>query len=178
MAADLFELEGDHYILLVAMDYYSRFPEIRHLSSTRSANVISAMTEIFACHGIPSEIGSDNGPQFSGAEFQQFAVKLGFRHITSSPRYPQGNGLVERCVQTVKAMLKKARFTGESFSLALLAYRATPHETTIESPAHLLMDRRLRTTLPMLPSHLEPEVVSWNIVHSKDQQKSSTVDLL
>ena len=55
VAADLFELEGDHYILLV--DYYSRFPEIRHLSSTLSANVISAMTEIFACHGIPSEIG-------------------------------------------------------------------------------------------------------------------------
>ena len=116
-------------------------------------------------------VGSDNGPQFSGAEFQQFAVKLGFRHITSSPRYPQGNGLVERCVQTVKAMLKKARFTGESFSLALLAYRATPHETTIVSPAHLLMGRRLRTTLPMLPSHLEPEIVSRNIVHSKDRQQ-------
>ena len=101
---------------LELVDYYSRFPEIRHLSSTRSANVISALTEIFACHGIPSEIVSDNGPQFSGAEFQQFAVKLGFRHITSSPRYPQGNGLVERCVQTVKAMLKKARFTGESLA--------------------------------------------------------------
>ena len=79
-AADLFELEGDHTY------YYSGLlfavPGNTLPVLTRSANVISAMTEIFACHGIPSEIVSDNGPQFSGAEFQQFTVK----HISSSPR--------------------------------------------------------------------------------------------
>ena len=96
IALDLFEFEGDNYILF--MDYYLRFPEIRRLSSTRSAKVVSTMTEIFACHGIPTEIVSDNEPQFYVAEFQQFAAQFSFRHTTSSLRYPQGNGLVERCV--------------------------------------------------------------------------------
>ena len=83
IAVDLFQIDGNNYILLV--DYYSRFPEIRCLSSTRSAKVISTMTEIFACHGIPTEIVSDNGQQFSGAEFQQFAAQFSFRHTTSPP---------------------------------------------------------------------------------------------
>ena len=43
------------------------------------------------------------------------------------------------------------------------------------SPAHLLMGRRLRTTLPMLPSYLEPDVVSRNIVHWKDRQKNRSI---
>ena len=80
---------------------------------------------------------------------------------------------MERCVQTVKAMLKKIKFSGENFHLALLAYRANPHETTMVSPAHLLMGRRLRTTFPVLPSHLEPEVVSRNIVHPTDQEQKA-----
>ena len=38
VAADLFELQGDHNLLVV--DYYSRFPEVRKLSSMWTVNVI------------------------------------------------------------------------------------------------------------------------------------------
>ena len=102
---DLFEWDGAHYVLVV--DYYSRVSELRKQSSTctRAANVITAMKDIFACHGVPCEVLSDNGPQFSCREFAEFARQYGFHHSTSSHRYPQGNGLVERCVRTIKDML-------------------------------------------------------------------------
>ncbi len=61
---------------------------------------------------------SDNGPQLVSS---LFAEEYGFKHITSSPRYPQSNGQAECAVQTVKKMLKK--FSDPC--LALLNYRAT-----------------------------------------------------
>eukprot|EP00118_Oscarella_pearsei_P022854 m.267736 g.267736 ORF g.267736 m.267736 type:complete len:284 (+) comp40519_c0_seq8:2009-2860(+) len=68
VAADLFEWEGQAYLLLT--DYYSRFPEVRHLPATKSEDVISAMQDVFSCHGFPSVIVSDNGPQFASRSFR------------------------------------------------------------------------------------------------------------
>ena len=69
--------------------------------------------------------------------------------------------------------MTKAKSSGRDFYLALLAYRATPHETTGVSPAHahLLMGRRLRTTLPSLPAVLTPEVVSRDTARVKDEHR-------
>ena len=100
VGVDLFELEKDQYLLIV--DYFSRYPEVIKLSSTTSAAVIKVMKSIFARHGISEVVRSDNGPQFSAEEFTKFANCFGFQHVTSSPRYPQSNGQVERMVQTEK----------------------------------------------------------------------------
>ena len=64
--------------------------------------VVKYMKSIFARHGIPQEIVSDNGPQYSSREFAQFAKQYGFVHNTSSPKYPQSNGETERGVRTIK----------------------------------------------------------------------------
>ena len=104
VATDLFEFQGQHYLLLV--DYFSRYPEVIRLTSTTSASVISAMKSVLARHGIPSTIVSDNGPQYDSAEMKTFASLYGFKHITSSPHYPQSNGQAERTVKTVKGLLQ------------------------------------------------------------------------
>ncbi|KAM4524032.1 synaptotagmin-15 [Odontesthes bonariensis] len=109
---------------------------------------------------------SDNGPQFSGSYFEEFAAKYGFVHITSSPKFPQSNGEAERAVQTVKNLLTKA----SDPYLALLAYRATPLQNGY-SPAELLMGRRLRTTVPTLPTLLNPALPDFNVVEAKEKEK-------
>ena len=109
--------------------------------------MINHLKAIFVRHGIPETVISDNGPQFSSAEFAKFAEDWGFTHITSSPKRPQSNREAERMVQTTRNLLTKSDDPYE----APLAYRATPLEN------ELCMGRRLRTTLPTTPSKLTPQ---------------------
>ncbi len=62
-------------------------------------SIIVALKSIFARHGVPSILVSDNWPQFASKEMQEIAVTYSFQHITSSPHYPQSNGLAERTVK-------------------------------------------------------------------------------
>ena len=135
------------------MDYFSRYVEIAKLCGTTSPNVTVHLKSMFARHGIPELVVSDNGPQFSAHTFAKFAEEYGFTHVTTSPKYPKANGQVERAVETVKGLLKKACDPYR----ALMAYRATPLESGL-SPAELLMGRKIRTTVPTVPSQLQP---SW-----------------
>ena len=151
MGSDLFQLQGDHYLLVV--DYFSRFPEVVKLSSTTARSVVVALKSIFARHGIPEILFSDNGPQYDSLEIETFASSYGFSHDTSSPHYPQSNGQAERTVQTVKRLLKKA----EDPFLALLIYRSTPLSWCGLSPAELLMGRRVRANLPQTKQQLIPQ---------------------
>ena len=79
------------------------------------------ISSMFACHGIPEVVVSDNGPQFSAESYAKFGQQYGFNHITSSPHYPQCNGEAEKAVKTIKSLLKKSG----DHHLALLAYRST-----------------------------------------------------
>lgn len=86
VATDLFEWKQHTYLLIV--DYYSRYIEIARLKSTNADEVITHTKSIFARHGIPEVVLSDNGPQFASAAYRQFAENFQFEHITSSPYYP------------------------------------------------------------------------------------------
>ena len=107
------------------------------------------MKENFARYGIPEEVVSDNGPQYSSDEFKKFSKKWAFKHTTSSPKYPQSNGLAERMVQTLKKLFTKANESKEDVHLAVLNYRTTPTSCTLPSPAEILMHRKLRTRLSL-----------------------------
>ena len=104
VAADVLQLNSSTYLLVV--DYFSRYPEVIKLNSTTSKAVISSLKSIFSCHGVPSVLMSDNGPQFDSSEMKEFANTYAFQHITSFPHYPQSNGLTERTVKTMKCLLK------------------------------------------------------------------------
>ena len=165
---DLFFFKGKDY--LVMCDYYSRWIEVLALTSTTSSAVISRIRDVVARFGVPVEIISDNGPQFVSAEFQEFARKYAFSHVTSSPYLPNSNGEAERAVCTAKQMLSQ-----EDPWLALLVYRDTPIAATGASPSQLMMGRHLRTTLPVPSSTLEPVWPDRETILSRDQRyKSST----
>ena len=123
------------------------------LSATTTKSVISAMMPIFARYGIPDVIISNNGPQYSSQEFGEFTKNFNFKHVTSSPHHPQGNGEAERAVKTVKKLLKG----NTDPNLALLAYRSIPLSWCQSSPAQLLMGRQIRSTVPMSAKLLNPK---------------------
>lgn len=93
-AADVFEWGGKEHLVLV--DSYSGWFEIDQLTGTASATLITKFKRYFATHGVPQQLMTDNATYFTSREFQEFARKWDFCHITSSPLYPQSNGLAER----------------------------------------------------------------------------------
>lgn len=154
VGADIFHFKGKDYVLFV--DYYSKYPDIIPLPNLRACSTIAACKTVFSRQGIPLELFSDNGPQFSCHEFKQFASEWEFTHKTSSPHYPRSNGQAERCIQTVKNLLKKAEESNGDPNIALLEYRNSPIDGVDLSPAQLLMNRTLRSKLPTTKVWLEP----------------------
>ncbi|KAL0175066.1 hypothetical protein M9458_031034, partial [Cirrhinus mrigala] len=135
LAADLCELNGKTY--LIVTDYYSRWLEILSLPKASSEGVIQKLVSIIARFGILEQIVTDNGPQFRSQVFTDFIKAYEIIHITSSPYYPQANGMAERAVKTAKTILRQ-----ENPALALLSYRDTPTEPTRESPAVRILPLR------------------------------------
>ena len=71
--------------------------------STSAQCTIKKLRTLFATHGIPEIIVSDNGTGFISSEFQAFIKRNGLRHVASAPYHPAPNGLAERAVQTAKS---------------------------------------------------------------------------
>ena len=161
VATDLLEWQKATYVLIV--DYYSRWIEIARLDQLTAKAVIEHTSSIFARHGIPEVVISDNDPQYASEAYTSFSREYRFKHLTSSPYHPQGNGEAERAVKTIKSLLKK---TGDSY-LALLAYRSTPLEIGY-SPSELLMGRRLRSTVPAAQKQLVPKTPDPSKVIARD----------
>ncbi|XP_033116366.1 uncharacterized protein K02A2.6-like [Anneissia japonica] len=93
---DIFEWNNKHFLVLV--DSYSGWFEVNTLTDLTSATVIVKLKRHFATHGTPRILISDNGGQYSGQQFKQFASEWNFVHITSSPEHAQSNGLVVNAV--------------------------------------------------------------------------------
>ena len=64
-----------------------KFFEISLIPDKKILAVITHLKNIFARHGIPKEVISDNGPEFSSRQFSIFPKQWDFTFFTSSPRY-------------------------------------------------------------------------------------------
>ena len=72
--------EFDNRILLVVSDYYSNYIEVARLNNPTTRAVVKELKQIFARFGVPDALVTDNGPQFSSAEFAVFAKTWMFEH--------------------------------------------------------------------------------------------------
>ena len=155
------------------VDSYSHFIEIAKLTNTSSSRVIQHTKSIFARHGIPTTVKSDNGPQYSSDEYRKFSLEWGFKHVTSSPYHPQANGLTEKSVQIIKHLLEKVKSDGRDPYISLLEYRNTSVDN-LGSPAQLSMNRHLNSILPTNPAQLSPKVVDPTMVTTRLRQNQET----
>ena len=163
------------HMFLVAVDAHSKWMEVKMVKNATSSTTITALRSIFATHGIPELLVSDNGSVFTSAEFKIFTRNNGIRHTTSAPYHPATNGLAERAVQTFKSFLKKTPdgILEDRLSKFLLNYRLTPHSTTGITPAELLLGRRPRSILDLVQPDLSKKIRSQQ-EHQKHNRNRHT----
>ncbi|XP_055715454.1 uncharacterized protein K02A2.6-like [Phlebotomus papatasi] len=167
VALDFFTHRKREYLLIV--DSFSGYYDFKLMTSSTSAAVISFLKDKFADHGIPLEVHTDGGPQFTSKEFRDFGKQWDFKHVVSSPYFARSNGLAERYVQTAKNLLKKCREDGQDIKLALLMSRNTPGNE-LRSPAERLFSRKTRNPLCMNRNLLVPKIAEDNSERLQEQR--------
>ncbi|XP_048584822.1 uncharacterized protein K02A2.6-like [Nematostella vectensis] len=153
-STDLLGPLPDGRYVIVIIDYFSRYFEAAMLRSTKAENIIEFLDATFARYGYPEVLRTDNGPQFISGEFQTFLRAGGVKWLSTTPLWPQANGLVERTNRSILKVLKiatqeKADMQRE-FRKFVAAYRSTPHAGTGCTPFSLMFGREMRTKLPQL----------------------------
>ena len=137
-------------------DYYTKWPEVAFTSTITTAAITTFLSAVFSRLGNPVEIISDNGKQFTSAEFGDYLAARDIKHSRVSLYYPQANGAVERWNRVLKETLLSAdqeRKPWKPYVQDFLAtYRATPHGTTGVSPYELMYNRRMRTKVNIGPA--------------------------
>ena len=142
----------DGKLFLIVVDSYSKWVEAELVSSTSAEVTIRVLRRLFAAHGLPHTLVSDNATGFVGEEMKAFLLKNGVRHLNSAPYHPASNGQAEIIVRKVKESLKSMKKGDIETQLQRILFkdRITPSTTTGFSPAELLLNRRLRSALTLL----------------------------
>ncbi|XP_075726234.1 uncharacterized protein LOC142767871 [Rhipicephalus microplus] len=146
--------QGNHYILTL-VDCATRYPEAVALPGIETERVAEALVEMFSRFGVPREILSDRGSNFTSELMKEVARLLSVRQLHTTPYHPMANGMVEKFNGTLKTMLKRMcaekpknwdRFVGP----LLFAYREVPQASLGFSPFELLYGRHVRGPLAIL----------------------------
>ena len=162
-------------MFLLVIDAHSKWLEVEIVNSANTITTLEKLRRIFATHGLPSTIVTDNGSVFTSEEFQTFVLRNGIVHSRTTPYHPASNGQVERVVQMFKEGIKRSGSGSLETKLSrfLFHYRTTPHTTTGATPAELLMGRHLRTHLDVMHPDLTMGVESKQEKQRVDRNKGT-----
>lgn len=99
--------EGKTAILTI-VDRFSKMAHFVPLPKLPSAKETAQilLDHVFRLHGIPADVVSDRGPQFSSVFWQEFCRLLGATPSLSSGFHPQSNGQTERMNQQMETALR------------------------------------------------------------------------
>jgi uncharacterized C2H2 Zn-finger protein len=149
---------GNKYIL-IAMDYFTKWPEAYPLPNQEAETVAKVLVDQFVCRfGAPAELHSDQGRNFESQVFAEMCKLLGIKKTRTTPLHPQSDGMVERYNRTLEHQLaifvnENQRDWDEHIPLLLMAYRTSTHELTGITPAKMMMGRDLSIPLDLVMGH-------------------------
>ena len=129
--------------VLVVCDYATRWPEVMPLKSIDAGHVDEELMVLFSRVGVPKEILTDQGSNFTSQLLKEVYWLLSIKLIRTSPYHPQTDGLVERFNQTLKAMLRRTgtdegKDWDKLIPYVLFAYHEVPQLSTGFSPFELV----------------------------------------
>ena len=133
------EKSGSYHCVLVCVDTFTKWVEVRPLRKHDALSVAEAFTFIRCTWGPPEVIRVDNGSEFSNVIVQALFKKFGTRVKTGAVRHPQSQGGVERMNSTLLVLMRKildnATDWRKELEILLFYYRSRPHSSTGVSPA-------------------------------------------
>lgn len=146
--------KGNRYILTL-VDFATRYPEAIPMPSIETERVAEALIDIFSRVGVPVEMLSDMGSQFTSSIMREVSRLLSLNQLTTTPYHPMTNGMVERFNGTLKQMLKRMcadrpRDWDKYINPVLFAYREVPQESLRFSPFDLVYGRHVRGPMGIL----------------------------
>ena len=141
--------------ILTLVDYATRYPEAVALSSIETETVAEALVGIFSRVGIPKEILTYMGSQFTSALMKEVSRLLSFKQLVTSPYHPICNGLVERFNGTLKKMLtricaERPNDWDKYIDPFLFAYGEVPQESLGFIPFELIYGWPVRGPMQVL----------------------------
>ena len=144
--------QGNRYAV-VFVDYLTKWPEVFATPDQSALTIARLLVEhVISRHGVPRELLSDRGPAFLSKLLKEVCQLMGIKKTNTTAYHPQTDGLVERFNRTLIDMLaktveKSGRDWDTRLPFVLFAYRASPQESTQESPFFLMYGRD-----PQLPT--------------------------
>lgn len=149
--------------ILTMIDYATRYPEAVALPSIETERVAEALVELFSRVGIPDEMLTDCGAQFTAEVMKEVSRLLSLQQLTTTPYNPKCNGLVERFHATLKQMLRRMcaerpKDWDKYLPALLFAVREVPQESLGFSPFELLYGRNVRGPMAILRELWSDEV--------------------
>lgn len=147
--------ERGHRYILVLIDYATRYPEAVPLKSIEAEMVAEELLVMFTRLGVPKQILTDQGTQFTSNVWKELNRLLSIKHLVTTPYHAMCNGAVERQNGILKAGLKKMceerpKDWDRYICPLLFAYRDTPQSSTGFAPFELLYGRSVRGPMTIL----------------------------
>ncbi|ORD93107.1 POL, partial [Enterospora canceri] len=180
MVGPLPTTKAGHKYLLTIMDVTTRYPEAIPVRSTHARVVLKALLNFFTHFGLPPEIQSDRGTNFTSKLFNKTMTEWGIKHFLSSAYHPQSQGALERHHQTLKTMLRafcleREKDWDEAVPYVLFAVREAPTESLGFSPNQLVFGHRVRGPLDLVreawcaPHSDRPESLLKSVLRTRER---------
>lgn len=139
--------QGYRYLFTIT-DRFTKWPEAIPMQDMRASTCANAfLSGWISRFGVPDDVTSDRGTQFTGEVWTNLNQLLGAVAHRTTAYHPQANGHVERWHRSLKAALR-AVLTSEDWVAALpmvmLGLRSAIKEDAGVSPAELVYGQHLR----------------------------------
>ena len=125
-------------------------------------------------YGIPDELASDGGPEFTSSATEKFLKNWGVHHRLSSVAFPHSNCRAEIGVKTMKRLLSdnispNGDLDTDKVQRAILQYRNSPDPNTKVSPAMCLFGRAIKDFIPIFPGRYRPHSVWTETLEAREE---------
>ena len=158
ICSDFFAYRGKHYLIVV--DRYSNWLTVER-ARDGSKGLVDCLRRTFSTFGIPDELTSDGGLEFTSEFTQKFLKDWGVNHRVSSVAFPHSNCRAEIGVKSARRIITDntdcyGNLDVDAFQRAALNHRNTPSPDSGISPAQCIFGRPIKDFIPIPRDQYKP----------------------